>query len=67
MILIDASVLVDYFRALKQADKQVKRGARKRHAPVEKMENAADVKAAKKARKQEGGITLEQYRKKHGL
>jgi hypothetical protein len=31
------------------------------------LENRADVKAAKKARKEKGGVTLEQYRKKHGL
>jgi prevent-host-death family protein len=31
------------------------------------LEDQADVKAAKKARKEKGGITLEQYRKKHGL
>ncbi len=30
------------------------------------LEDQADVKAAKKARKEKGGITLEQYRKKHG-
>jgi prevent-host-death family protein len=36
-------------------------------ALIEQMENAADVKAAKKARKEKGGVTLEQYRKKHGL
>ena len=36
-------------------------------AMIEQMENAADVKAAKKARKEEGGVTLDQYRKKHGL
>ncbi len=31
------------------------------------LEDRADVKAAKKARKEKGGVTLEQYRKKHGL
>jgi antitoxin Phd len=31
------------------------------------LEDQADVKAAKKARKEKGGVTLEQYRKKHGL
>lgn len=31
------------------------------------MENAADVKAAKKARREKGGITLDVYRQKHGL
>jgi prevent-host-death family protein len=31
------------------------------------LEDKADIKAAKKARKEKGGITLEQYRKKHGL
>ena len=31
------------------------------------LEDQADVKAAKKARKEKGGITLEQYRKKHGI
>jgi prevent-host-death family protein len=31
------------------------------------LEDQADVKAAKKARKEKGGITLKQYRKKHGL
>ena len=36
-------------------------------ALIEQLENAADVKAAKKARKEKGGVTLEQYRKKHGL
>ncbi len=36
-------------------------------ALLEEMENVADVKAAKKARKEKGGVTLEQYRKKHRL
>jgi hypothetical protein len=31
------------------------------------LEDQADVKAAKKARKEKGGVTLEQYRKKHGM
>jgi prevent-host-death family protein len=31
------------------------------------LEDQADVKAAKKARKEKGGITLDQYCKKHGL
>jgi prevent-host-death family protein len=31
------------------------------------LEDQGDVKAAKKARKEKGGVTLEQYRKKHGL
>ncbi len=31
------------------------------------LEDQADVKAAKKARKEKGGVTLQQYRKKHGL
>ena len=33
---------------------------------LEEMEDRADVKAALKARKEKGGISLEQYRKKHG-
>ena len=36
-------------------------------ALIEQMENAADVKAAKKARKEKGGVTLKQYRAKRGL
>lgn len=36
-------------------------------AMIEQLENEADVKAAKKARREKGGVTLEQYRKKHGL
>jgi prevent-host-death family protein len=36
-------------------------------ALLEALENDADVKAARKARKEKGGVTLEQYRKKHGL
>ena len=31
------------------------------------MEDRADVRAAKKARKEKGGVTLEQYRRKHGV
>ena len=31
------------------------------------LEDQADVKAAKKARKERGGVTLDQYCKKHGL
>ena len=34
---------------------------------LEELENRADVKAAQKARKEKGGVTLEQYRKKRGL
>jgi prevent-host-death family protein len=34
---------------------------------LEQLENEADLKAAKKARKEKGGVTLEQYRKKHGI
>jgi prevent-host-death family protein len=34
---------------------------------LEELENAADLKASKKARKEKGGVTLEQYRKKHGI
>jgi prevent-host-death family protein len=33
---------------------------------LEELEDRADVKAAQKARKEKGGITLSQYRKKHG-
>ncbi len=36
-------------------------------ALLERLEDEADVKAARKARKEKGGVTLEQYRKKHGL
>jgi prevent-host-death family protein len=36
-------------------------------ALIEAMEIQADVKAARKARKEKGGITLEAYRKKLGL
>ena len=31
------------------------------------LEDQADVKAAKKARKERGGVTLDEYCKKHGL
>ncbi len=34
---------------------------------LEEMENRSDIRAALKARKEKGGVTLEQYRKKHGL
>ena len=34
---------------------------------LEELEDRADVNAALKARKEKGGITLSQYRKKHGL
>jgi len=34
---------------------------------LEELEDRADVKAAQKARKEKGGVTLAQYRKKHGL
>jgi prevent-host-death family protein len=34
---------------------------------IEALENEADVKAAKKARKEKGGVTLDQYCKKHRL
>jgi prevent-host-death family protein len=34
---------------------------------LEQLENESDLKAAKKARKEKGGVTLEQYRKKRGL
>jgi len=36
-------------------------------ALLEELENKADIKAARKALKEKGGITLEQYKKKHGL
>jgi prevent-host-death family protein len=36
-------------------------------ATLERLEDAADIKAARKALKQKGGITLEEYKKKHGL
>jgi prevent-host-death family protein len=34
---------------------------------LRKMEDKADLKAARKAQKEKGGITLDAYRKKHGL
>jgi prevent-host-death family protein len=34
---------------------------------LEELEDQADVKAAKKALKEKGGITLAQYRKKHRM
>jgi prevent-host-death family protein len=34
---------------------------------LEQLENEADLKAAKKARKEKGGVSLDQFRKKHGL
>jgi prevent-host-death family protein len=34
---------------------------------LNELEDKADIKAALKARKEKGGITLEQYRKKHGI
>ncbi len=34
---------------------------------LEELEDRADVKAAQKARKEKGGITLTNYRKKHDL
>ena len=34
---------------------------------LQELEDQADVRAAKKALKQKGGITLEAYRKKHGI
>ncbi len=34
---------------------------------LEELENEADIRAARKARKEKGGITLEGYRKKHKL
>ena len=36
-------------------------------AALQRFEDEADVKAARKARKEKGGITLDQYCKKHGL
>ena len=36
-------------------------------ALLEELENQADIRAAKKALKEKGGVTLEQYKKKHGL
>jgi hypothetical protein len=34
---------------------------------LERLEDEADLKAARKARKEKGGITLDAYRKKHDL
>jgi len=34
---------------------------------LEELENRADLRAALKARKEKGGVTLAQYRKKLGL
>ena len=34
---------------------------------LERLEDEADIKAARKALKEKGGITLEAYKKKHGL
>lgn len=34
---------------------------------LEDLENHADIKAVRKARKEKGGITLSAYKKKHGL
>ena len=34
---------------------------------LEELENQADIKAARKALKEKGGITLNEYKKKHGL
>jgi prevent-host-death family protein len=34
---------------------------------LEDLDTQADIKAAKKVRKEKGGITLKDYKKKHGL
>jgi prevent-host-death family protein len=34
---------------------------------LEEMENQADIRAARKALKEKSGITLEEYRQKHGI
>ena len=34
---------------------------------LEELEDVADVKAATKARKEKGGVSLAAYRKKHGI
>jgi hypothetical protein len=34
---------------------------------LEELENEADIRAVRKARKEKGGITLDAYRKKHKL
>jgi prevent-host-death family protein len=36
-------------------------------ALLEELEKQADIRAAKKALKEKGGITLDEYKKKHGL
>jgi prevent-host-death family protein len=36
-------------------------------ALLERLENEADVKAARKALKEKGGITLEAFKKKHAM
>ena len=36
-------------------------------ALLEELENQADIRAAKKALKEKGGITLDEYKKKHAL
>jgi prevent-host-death family protein len=36
-------------------------------ALLEELENEADIRAAKKALKEKGGITLDEYKKKHGI
>ena len=34
---------------------------------LERIENEADAKAARKALKEKGGVTLQEYKKKHGM
>ncbi|MEX0725234.1 MAG: type II toxin-antitoxin system Phd/YefM family antitoxin [Planctomycetaceae bacterium] len=34
---------------------------------LQRIEDEADIKAARKAMKEKGGISLEDYKKKHGL
>ena len=36
-------------------------------ALLEELENQADIRAARKALKEKGGITLDEYKKKRGL
>lgn len=36
-------------------------------ALLERLEDERDIKAARKALKEKGGITLDEYKKKHGL
>ena len=36
-------------------------------ALLEELENQADIRAARKALKEKGGITLDEYKKKHAL